>query len=277
MELVRSLIHVARVIVLTGMVCLLPGLLAQAQEGMDLAAAKGIYRDGATNSTTGRAAVKFDVLLQDRGQWVPVSTRYQFKSGDRFRFRVQTNRDGYIYVLNRTFSGDPSQLASKGIQRVRDEDQRTRPSGPTYRLLYPLNREGNKMRANYWAVLPGEGASASFTMDNQPGVEKLYVVVSSRPLDLNRYFNIEDGELRASAPGRSERAQAGSNGPRRQDSEEDVLSQLNKELAEFSANGESAFTETKGITRDREPESYGVVRDSNKPAQFEVTLVHLPR
>lgn len=277
MKFVRSLIHIARVTMLTGMICLLPGLLAQAQEGMDLTAAKGIYRDGANNSTTGRAAVKFDVLLQERGQWVPVSTRYQFKSSDRFRFRVQTNRDGYIYVLNRTFSGDPSQLASKGIERVRDEDQSTRPSGPTYRLLYPLNREGNKMRANYWAVLPGEGATASFTMDSQPGVEKLYVVVSSKPLDLNRYFRIEDGELRDARRQPTERNQPVANGPRRQDSEEDVLSQLNKELAEFSANGESAFMETKGITRDREPESYGVVRDSNKPAQFEVTLVHLPR
>ena len=246
-------------------------LAAQSSSDISLATAKGIFRDGgsSSNEATARTAIKFDVMLERNGQWTPVSARYEFRSGDKFKFRMQANREGYVYLLNRTFNGDPQQLAAKGIDRVRREDSSRRPDGPTYRLLYPLKSDSNRVAANRWVVLPGED---NFSMDNRAGVEKLYIIVSSKPLKLSDYFNVESGEIRNGS------ASSGSgNTSRRNDSDDDVLGQLNKQLAEYAENAQIAILEEKGITRTSDPGSYGVVRDSGKPAQFEVSLRHLPR
>lgn len=248
---------------------------------LDIAQAKGIFRDGGSSANNGsanppataRAAVKFDVLLMQDGEWRPVSARYEFRSGDKFKFRLQSNRDGYIYLLNRTFNGDNvTELAAKGIERVRTEDSQRRPEGATYRLLYPLKNDGNKVKANHWVVLPG---ADSFNMDNRPGVEKLYIIVSSQPMRWDNRFDVESGEIRTGSGGNTSNA---SNNRPRNDRDEDVLSQLNKDLAAYAANGQTAILEQKGIIRTgSDSESYGVVRDSSKPAQFEVSLRHLPR
>lgn len=244
--------------------------LAAQNSPLSVTVAKDIYRDGAAGSgnsgANNRSAIAFDVLLRHNGNWVSVGPQYEFHSGDQFRFRVKSNRQGYIYLLNRTFNGDPEMLAAKGIDRVRVEDRQRRPESPTYRLLYPLKGDKNTVSADQWITLPG---SDSFNMDSRPGVEKLYVIVSAHPLNLAQHFSLETGQIRSSS--------SASSSGRRNDSDDDVLGQLNKELETYAANGQTAAVSEKGIIRSGQSESYGVLRDSGKPAQFEVSLKHLAR
>jgi hypothetical protein len=228
--------------------------LANAQP--DVASAKGIFIEGRENKPGGKPGVQFDVLLMNGKQEKPVSSRYDFHDGDRMKFRIEANQDLYFYVINRTFNGDPSQYASKGIDRVKNEDSQKPPSGPTYKLLYPVRNEDNKVHPGKAITIPG--GSETFTMDERPGVEKIYVVVSQKPLNIRNLFNVETGDIKRD---------------NRNDSRDDVLNQLNADLTQYASNGNTAFAD-KGIGRS---DSYGIVREADKPAQFEVTLRHLPK
>jgi hypothetical protein len=229
--------------------------VAAQEEGAEL---KGVYREG---QRTGVKVVVYRGQGEGRRR---VPTDYEFKSGDGFDLELETNQRAYVYVLNRTLVGNPDQLSSKGIDRVRDDDRRDRTGKRArYKLLYPLGNDAKVTSANKKFQISG------FKMDNQPGVEKMMVVVSAKPVDLSKYFDV-DGNQRTRR-GRASGSEGDSG--RHTDSEEDVLDQLNKDLSDWAANAESSLP--KGVTRD--PEGVGVVRNGDRPGMVELTLRHYGR
>lgn len=219
---------------------------------------KGVYREA---QRTGVKVVIFRVQDANRTR---VATDYEFKSGDRFDLELESNQASYVYVLNRTMVGDPNQLSSKGIDRIRDEDRNnTQGPRPKYKLLYPLANDPKATTANKAFQISG------FRMDNQAGVEKVLVVYSAKPIDLSRYFDLNGNQRGSQPPARDGRRTGGG----RADTDEDVLNQLDKELADWAANAQTALP--KGVTRDLE--GYGIVRDPNRPGLVDLTLRHFAK
>jgi hypothetical protein len=144
-------------------------------------------------------------------------------------------------------------MSEKGIERVRNDDRTERGDRAKYTLLYPL--EGDRAAR----TKPGTPfAVPDLRMNSEPGVEKIYVVVSAKPINIGDYFDTSGKQRtgrRRTAPA------AGTN-----DTDEDVLGQLNKDLADWNANAEVS---AKGVER-----ATGVARDAAKPAMAELTLKH---
>ena len=96
-----------------------------------------------------------------------VSEKYAFRSGDRFHLRLTANSDGYLYVFNRSSSGDVDRL----LPRKMSEPMRIHRFSE-----YMLPREG-------W-----------FRLDKAKGPEEIYVMVSAEPLsDLDSSLLAENG------------------------------------------------------------------------------------
>ena len=238
--------------------CVMVGLLgaphAVAQpESADLTTfqARGIFVEER------RLGAKFSVLLVRNGQESRVSTDHDFRSGDEMKFEVEVNRPAFVYVLNRTFPGDARRLQGRGIEEVRDHDRQNRAGDRRqYTLLYP--RPGSRpaaLPANRPVRLPA--GDAVFRMDDDPGLERLYVMVSEHALDIDEYFETETGRQRTG-----------------ESADNDVLDQLNANLASASANGSTVFA--RGIIVDDGNADYGIVEDEERPYTVEVNLRHLP-
>jgi len=246
--------HVTKVVILAAVIA---GMLAAVAADDSTAKVKGIFIDGGApgsqgNSANGKLGVKFNVKLDRDGNEKLVRSDYDFQDGDRMRFQFLVNRESYVYVLHRTLNGDPSRL--KGIDI---ETGGPGPDSTPYRLLFPNRETGrnNKLAPNRVYTVPGQ--DADFVMDRNPGVEKLYLVVSPKPLELTKYFNVQDGKIQRSGG--------------RDDSRDDVIGQLSKELKGLTGNTDSAMA--KGIEID----SYAVARNNGKPVVVEVNLQHYPR
>ena len=87
-----------------------------------------------------------------------VSSREVFRSGDRIRFRVQPNTDGYVYVLSENDGGSAT-------------------------LMFPLTADGpkaNKLKAFEIAMAP---RTDWLRFDNEPGVEPFRIFFSPKPID----------------------------------------------------------------------------------------------
>ena len=218
--------------------------------------ARGIFEDDRA------LAAKFNVLLVRDGRERRLSTDYDFRSGDEMKFELELNRPGFVYVLNRTFPGDARRLQARGIDEVRRRDrQNRRGDRRQYTLLYP--RAGSRP-----AALPARrpvrlpAGDRVFRMDDEPGLERLYVMVSEQRLDIDEYFEREGLQRTGRRPGGGGSA------------DDDVLDQLNANLAEGWANGSAVFA--RGIIEDERNADYGVVEDARRPFAVEVNLRHLP-
>jgi len=248
--------------------------VATAQQDADVSH-KGIFLSDEEDRKT---AVEFNVLLNRDGRQRIVESNHRFQDDDRMRFQFKLNRDSYVYVLHRTIDGDPRSdrvrryAGPKGIEVVRDENRRRGSPGDrdrersagedgSYQLLFPNKTVGmdNRLRAHTVHTVPVD-RNLFFTMDDNPGIEKLYLVVSDKQLDIGEHFDIEDGRSRR---------RSGSGSGRRDDSASDVLDQLIEKLAAYGGNSSVSFA-TKGIG----VESYGVVLERDKPMMVEVDLAH---
>jgi len=79
-----------------------------------------------------------------------------FHAGDRIRLAVETNDDGYLYVVNRGSSG-------------------------TWKVLFPsaeVKAGDNRIQRRTRFEIP---SGYTFTFDEQPGEEKLFIVLSRQP------------------------------------------------------------------------------------------------
>ncbi len=205
--------------------------------------AKGIYHDVDRYQ---RSGLKFRILLDENGKERPVSTSYPFRTGDRFSFSFEINRDTYIYVINRTQTTTTASVAA-GYQSKR-VSSRTRFSEP--RLLFPTSRAGNdnRLASSKAHAVPGRGY---FVMDAESGVERLYVVVSDRRLDFSNFFHTDTGEHRGSATYGTAALQARLDG--------------------WKGNAVVELV-PKGIRH--EVDGYGATVDATQPAVVEIDLKH---
>lgn len=86
-----------------------------------------------------------------------VTDRHTFRPGDRFRLRVTTNLDGYLYVFNRRRNGEMVRLNTEA--------------------------RGQKVRAFADYSLPkADTKDEWFRLDAEPGNEEIIVLVSPKPL-----------------------------------------------------------------------------------------------
>lgn len=226
---------------------------------------KGIFLD---SGDTASSAIKFSVLLERDGVKKVVPASYAFQSGDKMKFQFELNHDRHIYILLRSVNAAPAQLdqysGKRGIDVIRQEDQRATAAGTTttttttattrtaggYQLLYPTQQSGtaNKVAARTIKTIPG-GDATWFRMDKKPGMEKLLVVVSDKPLDFSPFFDTLTGKLRANSA---------------------VSVQLSQRLVDYSDNVQ--LSSSRGI----DIESYASAAVAAKPMLVPVDLRHGP-
>lgn len=241
-------------------VTLLAALPALAQTG---AGAKGIFLD---QSDDRKPAMKFSVLLDRQGEQKTVPSTYTFEDGDKMKFRFELNKDSYIYVLHRTVEGaDADKYAGeRGIEVIRDDDRKNK-NKESYQLLFPNNVSGqsNLIKAHNVKSVPTADRNY-FVMDTNPGMEKLLVVVSPKPIDITKYFDVKTGKMRDDSG-----STAGNRKPKN-DTDDDVLGQLTRTLLDYSGN--STVESAKGIDV---VDGYASANSGSKPMLVTVDLRHM--
>jgi hypothetical protein len=276
-------------VVLAALAMVSPVFAQEPEVEDDLEAAKAIYVQSEAGKSP-KQGVKFNILLKDGQQ--KVSTARTFQPGEKMLFQLEVSKPSYVYVINRTINTPSSTSAQKysgkAITTVKDEDKkapakRTK-AGRTKRrasftVLFPSTAAGtdNKLAPGKAVTVPSGGA---FVMDAAPGVEKLYVIASSKPIDIKKYFNPATGKLRPK-PSTATAAKGMDDDAEDEDvaddlaakgEEDDALDLLNKDLEEWADNADVAMA--KGDDEE-EDEDFAVSKApaaSGKPMMVEVTL-----
>jgi hypothetical protein len=125
---------------------------------------------------------------------------------------------------------------------------------PSHRIIRFSSPRGkpHQLPAGASQLIPDDGI---LRMDQNPGLEKVFVVVSPNPLDLSKYFD----------------QQSASGYP---SSDEQEAARLTRDLASMRENTQIA--ESKDIVFEG-ADSFGVSRDPKKPMVVVVNLNHYPR
>jgi hypothetical protein len=237
--------------------------------------ARGIYID--TRGSSPALGIRFSVLLKTGGTTQEVSTQHKFRSGDRFELHVGLKNDAYLYIVNCTLQGNPEALP-RGIEVVPVNNDKPR-QDIKYRLLFPLKgMPPAKLEKTKTHVLP-----VDFVMDENTGLEKLFLLVSGKPVNLSRFFR-PDGSMQASVAsgritgpattGAPSSANASPNSPG-SDTNEAVTTNLNRQLREWAENTELGLAEDDA--RGVEVVSYAVPRKDTQPFVVTVDLLHYPK
>ena len=116
-----------------------------------------------STDTTVPLGVRYSILRREGAESVEASPDAVFRSGDRIRLRVEVNGSGYLYIIHRGSSGVlEAAVPLRGDQRAATTVWRR---GKTYEIP----------------------SGYVFTFDEQPGEEKLFIVLSRQPeADLER-------------------------------------------------------------------------------------------
>lgn len=227
------------------------------------------------------ASSTFKLILHRNGKAAEVPNNYEFRSGDKFAVQVRLNEgSGYLYVLNRTITGQPDRIratASRGIRlasngkptEVSAEEEETMlrnesASASEYRLVYPAS---HRKVTREWITVP---AGDLFEMDANPGLEQLLVIIS--PRQLTDFTNVLNSSAKASTKPERMKAQQAVRG----------------ELAQMAANSETVEPplDSRSILIDNLPRQKNQDPGTSKPGVaapiqatrpylIELTLVHL--
>lgn len=102
-------------------------------------------------------ALKYRLLKRsDAGRYDEVDTDTVFRSGDKIRVSVESNDQGYLYIVQQG-------------------------SSKTWNLLFPnedTEHGSNHVQRNREYEIPGGGR---FTFDEQPGEERMFLILTRRP------------------------------------------------------------------------------------------------
>ena len=100
--------------------------------------------------------LRYSVLKRTAtGQFAETDVNTTFRSGDGMRVSIEPNDDAYLYIVNKGSSG-------------------------TWSLLFPspeINGGSNRVQAHQKIEIPSSG---QFTFVDEPGEERLFVVLSDR-------------------------------------------------------------------------------------------------
>ncbi|MFA7337034.1 MAG: DUF4384 domain-containing protein [Candidatus Obscuribacterales bacterium] len=164
LELIRKSCAVSLAVALG--VAISTGVYAQEQSG-----AKGLFFEQLEKPTESlNTGLRYWIELKRGNNVTRVSNKFQFKTNDSIRFHVRSNIDGYAYIL--LSSG------SRGEQSV----------------LFPDSRaaENNKVDRGKDYALPSDGY---LTFDENPGLEKLTLLLSRSPMDAQAYLQKPQKEV----------------------------------------------------------------------------------
>ncbi len=113
--------------------------------------------------------VQYWIELHRGDKVVRVNNKMSFQSGDKIRFHVKPNVNGYAYILLRS--------GSRGEQSVLFPD--------------PARVESNKVVSGADYTLP---ATDFLQFDENPGLEKLTLLISRTPVDATAYLSTPDSD-----------------------------------------------------------------------------------
>ena len=131
----------------------------------DDSGAKGLFFEQLDSpSKTLNTGVQYWIELNRSGQTTRVTNKHEFRSGDQIWFNVKSNIKGYAYILLTT--------GSRGEQSVLFPD--------------PSVTETNRVTPGKVYRIPGKGA---LTFDENPGLEKVTLLISRHPIDAQAYLN----------------------------------------------------------------------------------------
>lgn len=121
------------------------------------------YRQIEQPSSSINTGLQYWIELKRGGKVQNVSNKFAFKSGDKIRIHVKSNIDGYAYVML--------------LEGSRGE----------HSVLFPDSHfhDNNKVRSNHDIPIPAEGYLA---FDQNPGTEKLVLLLSRTQLDAAKYI-----------------------------------------------------------------------------------------
>ncbi len=108
--------------------------------------------------------LQYWIELHRDGKTQRVSNKFAFKSGDQIKFHVTSNIDGYAYILLKS--------GSRGESSVLFPDAST--------------TDNNRVQRGKDYVLP---ESDFLTFDENPGTEKLSLLLSRTPIDAQAYLS----------------------------------------------------------------------------------------
>lgn len=119
----------------------------------------------ANNAASGPIGLGYTLFMRDpNGRSVRVEPGHEFHSGDRVRISLEPNVDGFLYVFHTEGAGQPE-------------------------MIYPdprLDEGENWIEAHVPMEVPSSEQSDEryhwFVFDNNPATERLYVVVTRKPL-----------------------------------------------------------------------------------------------
>jgi hypothetical protein len=210
---------------------------------------KGIF---VASGSDNKPAVKYSMKLNRGGEMQPVLPSQHFKSGDKFQFVFETNQPLYVYFLLRSIDGNPDSMdqvaGSKGITVVREEKK---PSN--YQLIWPVNGKSTRLAAHQAQTVPGKGKF--FQFDDQQGLEKVVMLFSPQPLDMNVLFPRTSGSSGRSAP------------------TGEALAKTKTQIEAMDANTTSSDTADRGICVG-ECETYSTPKNPTDPFLVVVDLKH---
>jgi Domain of unknown function (DUF4384) len=161
----KSLARLITAVSLAGS-CFAGSALAQTDDGADGAAgAKGLFFEQLSHPSDNlNTGIQYWIELHHDGQIIHATNKTAFHTGDKIRFHVRPNIDGYAYIMLKS--------GSRGEQAV----------------LFPSKGrdENNKITRGKEIVLPDDGM---LSFDENPGTEKLTLIVSRKPIDTESYLS----------------------------------------------------------------------------------------
>jgi hypothetical protein len=124
--------------------------------------AKGLFFEQLESPTKAmNTGVQYSIELIRDGKKTRVTNKHGFQNGDKIRFHLKANIDGYAYVLLKN--------GSRGEQSV----------------LFPNSGDDNKVKRGDDYIIPSDGF---LTFDENPGTEKVSLVLSRMPIDAQAYL-----------------------------------------------------------------------------------------
>ncbi len=127
--------------------------------------AKGLFYEQLEHPTAQmNTGVQYWIELLRDGVTTEANNKSQFQSGDKIRFHVKPNIDGFAYILLKS--------GSRGEQAQ----------------LFPIasRKENNQINRGEEIILPSDGV---LTFDSNPGTEKLSLIISRKKIDTEAYMS----------------------------------------------------------------------------------------